>query len=105
MNKVLIFSLLMGAYTAISYANTVHEKLYSEKGYPYKELIQRSDSVKIFYTEKDALVNCKVEVNNQQDVWTSTAVSITKDSFTEAPLASCLKRNKAKEILASTYIK
>ncbi|WP_416307021.1 hypothetical protein [Neptunicella sp. SCSIO 80796] len=82
-------------------AEMVH--LYSSKGYPYSRLIQKTDSVKIFYTENNAEIDCKIEVNWRGDKWLSPARKVTQAEFNQAPLASCLPRSLAKEVLAKTY--
>ena len=80
------------------------ETVYSGKGYPYKLLIDRAESINIIYSE-DSLGNiqCSVKaVVAGQELLTSEKVA-DKAKFKQKPLASCLSRQKAKELLAKTF--
>ncbi len=80
------------------------ETMYSEKGYPYKLLIERADSVNIIYTEnKENQIQCSVKLEFNQKQWDSSTVSVSKSKFDDAPLASCLARDNAKEWLAHIF--
>ena len=79
------------------------DKLYTQKKHPYDLLLARTDTVKIIYTEDKEQVNCKVEVNWKNEQITSEQVSVNKVAFNKEPLASCLSREKAKNILAKTF--
>jgi hypothetical protein len=72
-------------------------------GYPYKLLINRTDIIKIIYSESDDNISCKVIISwNEQELQTSLT-HITKEQFNKKPLASCLPRKEAKVILARTF--
>ena len=80
------------------------ETLYSNKGYPYKLLIDRADSLNIIYTEsKSGDVECSVKLFNKGLVWNSSTLSVNKAEFDKQPLASCLSRDNAKLWLAKTF--
>lgn len=98
-NIALLFSL--AGFCAVSNANTT--TLFSEKGYPYKDLIQRTESVKIIYTEDNQEVTCKVAVTSHDHNWQSNTKTVNHKAFEQAPLASCLTREEAKNLLAQTY--
>lgn len=80
-----------------------YEQLASTLGYPYKLLINRTDTVKIIYSESNENINCKVIISwNEQEMQTSSTQT-TKEKFNDKPLASCLARKDAKLILARTF--
>ncbi len=98
------FTLLISlTVNAESLKSRQYEQLTTAIGYPYKLLINRTDTVKIIYSENNENINCKVIVSwNAQEVQTSST-KITKEKFNDKPLASCLPRKKAKEILSRTF--
>lgn len=82
---------------------TPYEQLTSAMGYPYKLLINRTDIIKIIYSESDDNISCKVIISwNEQELQTSLT-HITKEQFNKKPLANCLPRKEAKVILARTF--
>ena len=83
--------------------NAAIETMYSAKGYPYKDLIERAEEVKIIYSENANSVTCKVAITSTADHWLSDSKTISHKTFAEAPLASCLSREDAKAQLANTY--
>jgi len=82
-------------------ANT--NKLFTEQGYPYDLLIKRTDEVKIIYSENEKEVNCRVELNWQDQKITTQPIKIEKIKFNAKPFATCLPRQQAKTILAKTF--
>lgn len=79
------------------------EVIYSSVGYPYNQLISRTDAINITYTKDKEKVNCKVEVKWQGKTLTSPAIVANSAKFSNKPLASCLPRETAKSILAKTF--
>ena len=96
---ILIASLILASAVNTAKAET----LFSEKGYPYRDLIQRAEQVKIIYSENKQDVTCKVEVNHAEHPWISQDKTTSQDEFNQAPLASCLSRKEAIALLAKTY--
>ena len=86
-------------------ANAEELKLYSHEGYPYKRLIARSDSVKIIYSENasDHTITCRVEIDRKQEITATTALQVSKEDFSQKPLASCLTRDEAKRLLSKSF--
>lgn len=80
-------------------------KLYSHQGYPYKQLINRANQVKLSFTElkTENLVRCRVNIALGNEVFDSPKVTVTKEAFTNKPLASCLARKQAKSWLAASF--
>lgn len=83
------------------YAET--EMLYTEKGYPYKNLVDRSEQVKIIYSKVGTGIDCRVEVELDGTTWKTDNIQVNQQDFDTAPLSSCLNRDKAKQMLASTF--
>ncbi|MCJ8318043.1 MAG: hypothetical protein MJK12_00310 [Colwellia sp.] len=79
------------------------DKLYTAKKYPYNLLLSRTDTVKIIYSENKEKVDCKVEINWENEMITSKQTRVSKRDFINEPLASCLPRENAKNILAKTF--
>ena len=106
-NKTLAVAVILSITSLTSNAENAKiktpEKLTSAMGYPYKLLINRSDSVKITYSENNNKINCKVVVRWHEQEMHAKPKQVSKEKFNEKPLASCLDRNKAKEILAQTF--
>jgi hypothetical protein len=96
------------------------DKLYTSKGYPYKNLVSMAEQVRIVYVDEglkapstvaadidngdeDSYVSCRVEVNWQDNERKSNQYRVKKSVFDEAPLASCLPRKLAKQFLSDIY--
>ncbi|MEW6991242.1 hypothetical protein AADZ91_11175 [Colwelliaceae bacterium 6441] len=102
--KIEITTLLLTSTLLMSNAiQASQEKLYTAKKYPYNLLISRTQSVKIIYTDEQENINCKVAVNWQNKTLTSVNKRVKKQDFIKEPLASCLARNNAKDILSKTF--
>lgn len=105
--KNLIALTLIIASAQISFASAAlqpTETVYSGKGYPYKLLIDRAESINIVYSEDNSgNIQCSVKaVVAGQELQTSKRMT-DKIKFKQKPLASCLTRHKAKELLAKTF--
>lgn len=103
MKKLTLILMFISLNAIISNASAQSEKIYSEKGYPYKEVINRTNEVKIIYTENSQQVACKVLISLQNGTYQSTEKEVSKKAFDSAPLASCLARSEAKTVLAKTF--
>ena len=79
------------------------EKIYTQKGYPYQGLVDRSEQVTIFYKESINNVRCRVEVSQNGEVWRGVEREISLKKFSNKPLSACLKRGDAKKLLAKTF--
>lgn len=88
-------------------------KVYTSKGYPYKNLIHRTNEVKIYYSEKTSKSNghkhshhsirCRVEVELEGTIYKSVTKEVDQQSFKAEPLSSCLSRERAKQILSASF--
>ena len=103
--KLAILLTITTLLTISSNSMAEYKKVYSEQGYPYKLLINHSESVKIFYRETQQGVTCRVTVNWDNKMAKSDEQNVSQQQFIQAPLASCLPRKDAKAILAKTFHK
>jgi hypothetical protein len=101
-NFVLSIALLVTSLSTVT-VQAAEEKLNSAMGYPYKLLINRTNEVKIIYSERAKNINCKVVVNWGGQELKSQSIIVSKENFNEKPLASCLPRSKAKSMLKATF--
>jgi len=99
--QLTLFILLTILSTLPAQANT--NKLFTEQGYPYNLLIKRTDEIKIIYSEKENMVNCRIELNWQGQKITTQNISVEQIKFNTKPFAACLPREQAKVILAKTF--
>ncbi|MGS2721595.1 hypothetical protein [Paraglaciecola aestuariivivens] len=103
MKYILITASLITTLSTISVAQAKLNKIYSNQNYPYKQLIHRSESVKLIYSENQASITCKVAVQHKENLHQTAPLEVSKQKFSAAPLASCLPRQQAKALLASTF--
>ena len=88
---------------ATGQSNNTQQVLFSSQGYPYKNLLSKTDLIKIIYTQEQDNVECSVELELDDLHLKSQSRTTSKDKFTQAPLASCLKRKQAKMWLKAIY--
>lgn len=83
--------------------------LYTDKGYPYKNLVDKADQIHLYYqtaeetwgmSGQQEVVRCRVEVNWQGNVSKTEPAKVSVSQFEKSPLASCLPRSVAKQYLA-----
>jgi len=104
LNKSIPLSVIGSLFVAMTIHANDQIKLYSEAGYPYKNLIHKAESVKILYTEKDQTISCRVKVSLTSNTTTSQTTLVPRKQFNAKPLASCLPRAQAKKLLAFAYL-
>lgn len=78
-------------------------QLYSEAGYPYKNLINKAKAVKILFIENENNIACRVQVVWNTQNKTTEHLYVSKEQFEQAPLVNCLSRSDAKKLLAKLY--
>jgi hypothetical protein len=87
-----------------SLAEITHvETVNTQEGYPYEGLVERSEEVKIFYTQDSNNVNCRVQVSQNGQIWKGEERGTTLKKFNQKPLNSCMDRFDAKKLLADTF--
>lgn len=99
---ILTSTLLFTSTSSLAELNQI-TKVYTQKGYPYEDLVNRSEEVTIFYTESVENISCRVEVSQNGQIWRGEERSTSLKTFTQKPLRACLKRVDAKKLLADTF--
>ncbi len=72
--------------------------------YPYKNLIERTDDVKVIYITNDESLICRVEVILDNMKWSSVEKKVSKEFFNNDPLSNCLSRESAEKILFQSFL-
>lgn len=89
--------------TLISFSNQAQAnttiKLDTDEGYPYKNLINKAQRVELRYVENDHQVTCKVSVQPLHNQYMGKEQTVSAKQFKKQPIAACLTRIKAKQIL------
>jgi len=85
-------------------AGAEHFTVDSADQHDYKKLINRTDSIKIFYTVDGGDFSCNVEVALDQMKWTSRVKQISEELLYSDPLLNCLSSERAKQILSQTFL-
>jgi hypothetical protein len=96
--------ILMTFLLLCNLANAEHFSVGKTGNKHYKNLINRTDSIKVFYTMNNKDFSCKVEVVLNNMKWVSTERKISEELLFNDPLANCLSRDKAKQILVRTFL-
>jgi hypothetical protein len=103
LTNTIITALLLMACT-VNATTRIIDKTDATNISPYKELMKRSDEVKVFYTDNLGNINCRVEVTLGNKIWKASSQKLDKQTFLNKPLMSCLSNKKAKQLLARTFI-
>ena len=103
MKNLLKYSTIASLLIVSAISNAEQNNLYTEKGYPYKDLVLRSQEVKLIYSQNDQNITCKVSVDTGKGATILQSHIVEPDKFQQAPLASCLLREDAIELLAETF--
>lgn len=97
--KYILLLLLLFA-PSFSFANQpVITQLNTDEGYPYKNLIKKVERVEIRYVENSHSVTCKVNVQTLHNQYMGKEQTVSAKLFAKRPMAACLTREKAKQIL------
>ncbi|MEP1448776.1 MAG: hypothetical protein ABJK37_21915 [Paraglaciecola sp.] len=95
-------ALLLTSNNSLAELNQI-QKVYTQKGYPYGGLVDRSEQVTILYTVSSDTISCRVEVAYNGQIWKGEQRNTSLNKFTQKPLHSCLDREQAKKLLAKTF--
>lgn len=71
--------------------------------YPYNHLVNRTNSIKIFFSNGAINTNCTVTMKMRNKTWKVISIISNVDQFKVSPLITCLPLEKATQALASTY--
>ncbi|MEW6998912.1 hypothetical protein AADZ86_14605 [Colwelliaceae bacterium BS250] len=100
LNGMVFVSLLAFCNIAAAESITVH----TANNYPYDNLINRTHQVKVFYTNSDKKMSCRVEVVLDEMKWTSAEMKINQKFSNNDLLSNCLSREAAEQILFQTFV-
>ena len=81
-----------------------HITIKTANNYPYKNLINRTNVVNVFYINTDDKKKCRVEVVLDQMKWTSVSKEVNQNVVNHELLATCLSKEAAEQILVQTYL-
>jgi hypothetical protein len=99
--KLLVLSIFLSGNGFAS--NNTQQKMYSHQGYPYSNLIQKTEQVLIRYIDKNQGVECQIEVIKGQQHWMLDKQWASKKDFAEKPFKSCVNRNEVKDLLVTLH--
>ena len=97
-----VFSVATCIFTNI--AGAEHITINAANGYPYQNLMNRADEVKVFYITNGGSFTCNVQVTKGKRVWNSIEIKAEKVSFDKEPLVNCLSVEDAEQLLIQTYV-
>lgn len=104
LNKTKAMLVIVSIFIVMTIQANDEIQLYSQAGYPYKNLINKAKSVKILFTDSPNEVTCRVDVLLTSEHKTTEKVTISKANFEQAPLVNCLPRKAAKKLLTLAYL-
>lgn len=99
MKYILLVGLLSIASQAMAQTAVVEERINTDEGFPYKNLIIRADRVELSYIERGKEVECKVAVLSEKGRFEGQSRTARAKHLKHKPMASCLSRDEAKRIL------
>jgi len=102
--KAIKFILLTVAAIFCSLALAEHSFVDSSEVNYYEKLINRTDAIKVFYTNDGDNFHCNVEVVLNKMKWVSTEKEISESLLYRASLSHCLSPDSAKNILSQTFL-
>ncbi|KZN62899.1 hypothetical protein N473_18460 [Pseudoalteromonas luteoviolacea CPMOR-1] len=76
------------------------EKIFTDAGYPYKNLIMKAEKVELLYSQEQNKTTCRIKVYDEGNLHESKQIEVASDEFGKQPVKSCLKRDRAKHILS-----
>ncbi|TQF67565.1 hypothetical protein [Pseudoalteromonas luteoviolacea] len=76
------------------------ERVFTNAGYPYKNLIMKAERVELIYSEDEDKTNCRVKVYKSGKLHESAPMEVSSKAFSSDPVQSCLARKNAKQILS-----
>ena len=104
--KLLIIIVFINITLFYTLSNAESITVFSSSNHLYKNIIDRTHAVKVFYMEKDESLSCRVEVDLVLGgmKWVSVEKNISKEFINSELLSNCLSRETAEQILLQTYL-
>jgi len=104
LSKLLKSMLITSFLLSCNLANATIITIHSANNYPYKNLVERTDIIKVFYTTNGGEQRCRVEVISKKMKWTSAEKKVGKYISDKSKLSNCLSIKKAEQILLQTFL-
>jgi hypothetical protein len=102
MKKAILILIIIG-FNNQAWANDVKQLSYENtEGYPYEQLINRVDSLKIIFSESENIITCSASMEYKNQEILSKPVKVLKNRFKVRPLKACLTTKQARSWLATT---
>jgi len=79
------------------------EKVYTEAGYPYADLVRRAELVQIIYSQNGENMTCRAQVMRNTQILRGQTNRVKQQDFIAKPLRACLSRVEAKKLLKKIY--
>ncbi|KZN52936.1 hypothetical protein [Pseudoalteromonas luteoviolacea] len=76
------------------------DRIFTDAGYPYKNLIMKAERVELIYSEEQNKTTCRVQVYDKGQLHQSEQLEVSSYSFSKQPVTSCLERKRARHILS-----
>nr|WP_239032942.1 hypothetical protein [Pseudoalteromonas luteoviolacea] len=87
--------------TFSSYAEQLEvDRIFTDAGYPYKNLIIKAERVELIYSEEQNTTTCRIQVYDKGQLHQSEQLEVSSYSFSKQPIKSCLGRKRARDILS-----
>jgi len=102
--QLIKYTAILSSLIFVQLAAAEKTTINTAKTYPYKNLINRSDAVNVFYITKNESSRCRVEVVLKEMKWTSVEKQVSKEKFNDNILSNCLSKDTAEEILHQTFL-
>ncbi|TMP38502.1 hypothetical protein CWB96_16000 [Pseudoalteromonas citrea] len=104
MNKLIItgicvFTCLLSV-KVVSASDKVLDKIETQEGYPYKNLIMKAGKVELLYITKSEHTTCRVNVSYANEQYQGSRFTVSNTKFEKSPMAACLTRPIAKKLLS-----
>ncbi|KZN38706.1 hypothetical protein N480_13710 [Pseudoalteromonas luteoviolacea S2607] len=99
MKYAIIMALSFVAFDSLA-AQVQTERVFTNAGYPYKNLIMKAERVELIYSEDEDKTSCRVKVYKSGNLHESAPVKVSSKAFSSDPVQSCLARQNAKQILS-----
>lgn len=85
-------------------ANAEQITISTADNYPYKNLVNRTNAINIFYTTDNGNHRCRVEITLKKMKWLSPEKQVNKEAFNDDILSNCLSKETAEKILHQTFL-
>jgi len=96
--------LLLAVLSISNLVSAEHITVVKADNYPYKNLINRSDAVRVLYTKNNGVVNCKIEVALDNMKWSSKEQIINEENIVDDLFCECLPKESAQQLLTQTFV-